>query len=90
MSRADKNSAAWMAKWSSSEFSVASTKVGQCVTTTRTLKRTSAGNGRASHRTARYSAGGRSSSLASHAGVPSSSSGGATRVISRCCVMWTL
>jgi nucleotidyltransferase/DNA polymerase involved in DNA repair len=69
---------------------VASTKFGQCVTTTRALNRTRAGNGRASQRTARYSAGDRSSSLASQAGVPKSRSGGATRVIRRCCVMWTL
>ena len=37
ISTAETNSAAWMVKWSSSEPSVASTKAGQCVTTTRTL-----------------------------------------------------
>jgi hypothetical protein len=79
-----------MAKWSSSECSVASTNAGQCVTTTRALNSSKAGKGRARRRTARYSAGGWSSSRASQAGVPSSRSGGATSVISMCCVMWTL
>ena len=86
----DTNRTACSEKWTTAECRLSFTIHGQWVTTSTRLNTNNAGTNRASTRTARSSAGGRSTQRMSHAGVPRSSSGAATIANVRCCTMWTL
>src|SRR2546423_1088281 len=81
MMRAVSSQPTWSTKWMLSDRSVAFITVVQWVNTMNALKVTSAKNGRHTWRAVVKSQRGDSTQRASHAGVPRSSSGGATSEI---------